>query len=252
MFNIRKGLWGYDITNPIPFLCFLTILAIKNVLSPYNSRFQKCKKSCQPTSGLFQFAQSYLLEEYDGYLRVFMDISVHSEAQVASTAFYCLSTDTRQAYRIPHTFSTTTAELAQIDAAFKHTNKQLNAFKVVILTDSCSALSRLLRGHAGSSLQCSIKESAYRITSRGVSLVAQWIPSHVGIHGNEEADRLASSCAHKECNCPGITCMFDNARLLIHRHLLKQHPDQHIATGSFPPHVRGRGLPHRAIALLCK
>ena len=60
------------------------------------------------------------------------------------------------------------------------------------------------------------------------------------IDENEDADHLASSCAHNESDCQEISCLFDNARLLIRRHLLKQHPDQRVASGLFPPRIRGR------------
>ena len=210
------------------------------------------KKCDQPVPALFQLAQSHLFEEFGDYVKVFTDASVRSDGLGASAAFFCPSTDIRRVFKIPHPSSSVTAELAAIDVALKYVQERLTPSKVVILTDSRGALSRLTRKEADSPILCSIMESADKVLSRGVSLAAQWIPSHVGIAGNEEADRLASSCNHDDCDCPEISSMMDNARLLIRRHLLKQHPDQRVANGSFPPRVRGRGLPRRSRALLYK
>lgn len=127
----------------------------------------------------------------------------------------------------------------QLDVALKYVQEELTTPKIVIFTDSRAALSRLQRSQVDCPIVRSITDSANKILSRGVSLVAQWIPSHVGIAGNEEADRLASTCTHNDCACPEILCKLDDARLLIRRHLLKQHPDQRVANGTFPPRVRG-------------
>ncbi|XP_049267356.1 uncharacterized protein LOC125756534, partial [Rhipicephalus sanguineus] len=123
------------------------------------------KKCDQPVSALFQLAQSHLFEEFGDYVKVFTDASVHSDGLGASAAFFCPSTDIRRVFKIPHPSSSVTAELAAIDVALKYVQEGLPTSKVVILTDSRGALSRLTG-----------KE-------------AQWIPSHVGIAGNEEADR---------------------------------------------------------------
>lgn len=220
---------------------------------PIHLSIPEIRKKCdQPVSALFQLAQSHLFEEFRDYVKVSTDASVRSDGLGASAAFFCPSTDIRRVFKIPHPSSSVTAELAAIDVALKYVQEGLPTSKVVILTDSRGAFSRLTGKEANSPILCSIIESADKIISRGVFLAAQWIPSHVGIAGNEEADRLASSCNHDDCDCPQISSMIDNARLLICRHLLKQHPDQRVANGSFPPHVRGRGLPRRSRALLYK
>ena len=63
---------------------------------------------------------------------------------------------------------------------------------VVICTDSLSSL-QLLWGAEGmyNSLESEILGTLTRLTRAGVSVALQWVPAHVGIHGNEVADTLA-------------------------------------------------------------
>ena len=70
------------------------------------------------------------------------------------------------------------------------TEERIPLLGAVILCD-CQALPKALRGHnlAG------VSESMIRLDElrdSGVELVVQWIPSHVGIIGNEIADTLAN------------------------------------------------------------
>ena len=63
---------------------------------------------------------------------------------------------------------------------------------VVICTDSLSSL-QLLRGASGEylSLETEILGALTRLKRTGVDVTLQWVPAHVGIHGNEVADAFA-------------------------------------------------------------
>ncbi|KOB68371.1 Non-LTR retrotransposon CATS [Operophtera brumata] len=66
--------------------------------------------------------------------------------------------------------------------------------KVVILSDSRSALQHVARcasGFRGASIAYTILNKVLVLISQGASLRLQWIPSHVGLRGNEVADTLA-------------------------------------------------------------
>ncbi|KAL0819666.1 hypothetical protein ABMA28_007732 [Loxostege sticticalis] len=90
-----------------------------------------------------------------------------------------------------------TMELIAISEALNYIECQYNNNrKVVILVDSKSALEHLARcasGHSrGTPIAYTVLKSLHRVTDTlGLTLRLQWIPSHLGLRGNEEADRLA-------------------------------------------------------------
>ncbi|KAI8425760.1 hypothetical protein MSG28_011543 [Choristoneura fumiferana] len=73
-------------------------------------------------------------------------------------------------------------------------DKEMGKNQVVILPDSKSALQHLARCTSrtrGMPIAYDILKLVYKLRSDGVQLVFQWIPSHVGVGGNEEVDRMA-------------------------------------------------------------
>ncbi|CAH0723652.1 unnamed protein product, partial [Brenthis ino] len=69
-----------------------------------------------------------------------------------------------------------------------------NYTKIVIFTDSKSSLYHLLacnRGKLGRKEAYLIIESIQTMIRNGINVYLQWVPSHVGVFGNEVADELA-------------------------------------------------------------
>ncbi|XP_028177953.1 uncharacterized protein LOC114365550 [Ostrinia furnacalis] len=91
-----------------------------------------------------------------------------------------------------------TMELIAISESLKYIiqNHDNIGNNVVILSDSKSALQHLARcasGHSrGMPIAYTVLETIHRLTlSPAMILRLQWVPSHLGLRGNEEADRLA-------------------------------------------------------------
>ncbi|KAI8422871.1 hypothetical protein MSG28_006611 [Choristoneura fumiferana] len=85
------------------------------------------------------------------------------------------------------------AELVAMYKALTYV-QEIGKNQVVILSDSKSALQHLARctsGTRGMPIAYDILKLVYKLRSDGVQLVFQWIPSHVGVGGNEEVDRVA-------------------------------------------------------------
>ncbi|XP_037501541.1 uncharacterized protein LOC119375435 [Rhipicephalus sanguineus] len=95
-------------------------------------------------------------------------------------------------------------------------------------------------------------EKLLAVMACGVTLSLHWLPSHVGIAGNEEADAAA-----KEAHRPAVPVSravaagdFSRERLL---HLLKAaHPDQRVANGKPPRPLREASLERRELRLLLR
>ena len=68
---------------------------------------------------------------------------------------------------------------------------------VGFFSDSLSALQAITR-NSQSSREDVVKEIVvvcHRLITRGTDIVLQWVPSHVGVPGNESADRVAKQAA---------------------------------------------------------
>ncbi|KAH7975574.1 hypothetical protein HPB52_003254 [Rhipicephalus sanguineus] len=105
---------------------------------------------------------------------------------------------------------------------------------VAIVTDSRPALQALLQPDRAGVTVILLLAKLQALKDCGVRLSMHWLPSHVGIAGNEEADAAAKD-AHR-IDIPVTTAVaasdFSRQRLL---HLLKAaHPDQRVASGHPP------------------
>ncbi|KAF0302217.1 putative RNA-directed DNA polymerase from transposon BS [Amphibalanus amphitrite] len=87
------------------------------------------------------------------------------------------------------------AEMVALRAALNHLleHPAHTEDPVVICTDSQSALAALREGPAAQSspLGSEIWDALRRLTTGGRRIHLQWVPSHCGLGGNEETDRLA-------------------------------------------------------------
>lgn len=122
----------------------------------------------------------------------------------------------RYVQRIAYTATILTAELCGIRLAVNHII-ETKSMKSVVYTDSLSSLRAL------SSLNTSkhpiiieLQNKIIDASKRNIKIVFCWVPSHVGIPGNEEADLAASSAGDKEVELHDIPYK-DYHRLLRHR-----------------------------------
>ena len=94
--------------------------------------------------------------------------------------------------------SSTQAELMAILLALTHINRRSN--NALIVSDSISALQSLKNSKTSpnENLVNNIKKKLRKVYLKGVRVKFVWVPSHVGIPGNERADALAKEAAEKE------------------------------------------------------
>ncbi|XP_064479222.1 uncharacterized protein LOC135392442 [Ornithodoros turicata] len=129
---------------------------------------------------------------YQHALHVYTDGSICHQTNTASSAYVIRSHHHRWAVKLRGPCpSSTTAELC----AILHASIAIAPFqadRVVILTDSATSLRRLVNIDDTSVLVRSIRRTISSAAGQGTNITLQWIPSHVGIPGNEEADALAN------------------------------------------------------------
>ena len=139
-------------------------------------------------------ANEKIERDYHSYLKIFTDGSVHSDGKVGC-AFTIPEYQITGKFRLNEGTSIFTAELFAILQACQFLAElQQPPKEVVILTDSKSALQALLSGSKNrQDMQAEIRTLCHEIITNGTDLHLMWIPSHVGIDGNEKADTAAGA-----------------------------------------------------------
>jgi ribonuclease HI len=133
-----------------------------------------------------------MISEYSDRLHVYTDGSKDEEGRVACAV--CVPEKSVQVkLRLSDNLSVFTAELAAIRKALELARDYRGAGEsrnIVVFSDSLSSIQSLdsSRPHNRPDI---LKDLSKLKKSLGNTVTIAWIPSHVGIRGNEEADRLA-------------------------------------------------------------
>lgn len=209
-------------------------------------------KRHSPACELQQAAAAKIHQQLRGHLLMFTDGSVYRNPPSAAAACRIPELGTTLQCRLPFPASSTAAELAGLHLAVDHLAANLPTQPVAILTDSRPALQALQHPEQAGVTVSLLLEKLLAVMACGVTLSLHWLPSHVGIAGNEEADAAA-----KEAHRPAVPVSravaagdFSRERLL---HLLKAaHPDQRVANGKPPRPLREASLERRELRLLLR
>ena len=159
----------------------------------YIDGLQDNKTSVFP-SAIQSLFKSHLNEHYSGYSYMYTDGSCTSTSSAA--AFYFEDNMTAGSCRLPFKTSSTNAELCAIREALIYIDSLVDKpSKVVVITDSNASL-QCIKNVSGKNvnklLLNEIFESVDSLFVSGTIVVFQWVPSHVGILGNERADLVAN------------------------------------------------------------
>ena len=128
---------------------------------------------------------------YNSYSFLYTDASKSSEGVGCALAD---SSHILVRCSLPDTFSILSAELSAIKLAVDHVGNNSEDLNFVICTDSLSAIHSILNVHSRTQhvfaerIACLLHEIHNRV-------VLMWVPSHVGIVGNELADKGAKEAA---------------------------------------------------------
>lgn len=97
-------------------------------------------------------------------------------------------------YKIPSICSVHTGELYAILQAFKHVQQLANTH-IAICTDSLSSIHSIKNTFTNHPLVQDIHDIYQQLRRQNTTVTITWVPSHVGIIGNEKADCLAKEAA---------------------------------------------------------
>ena len=138
---------------------------------------------------VLSYAREYL-GEWNNHLRIYTDGSKADDRTGCSFVIPALKYEF--CARLSDNACVFDAELMGILKALQWLDSN-PPFQCVILSDSLSAIQAIGSGEKLSALICEIRYNVFMLQNKGVDISFAWIPSHVGIKGNELADKAAKS-----------------------------------------------------------
>ena len=184
---IESGLQLESPASPLPHLPWKVI--------PFHSFIDKNyrKKDISPTI-LKQIALNQIEQTKDLYphfTHIYTDGSTDPSSGRAAAAGICMESDMLVAARCTDFSSSTATELAAIRIALN----QWFQHHLVIHTDSLSAINLIDKYEPKDKVVLDIQSLIKERRKLSKQTVLHWIPSHVGIQGNEKADICAKNIA---------------------------------------------------------
>jgi len=141
------------------------------------------------------------IEKYKNHIQLYTDASKTNSRQTGC-AFYNKTNQIEYQLKLPSSSSIETAEAIAIQQALQHiTTSTHHDIKLAIFTDSLSTINsiELAATAIHTSIHTEIINQIQDLQlSNNISTTIIWIPSHVGIRGNENADRLAKMAATQQ------------------------------------------------------
>ncbi|XP_037581944.1 uncharacterized protein LOC119465187 [Dermacentor silvarum] len=148
--------------------------------------------------------------------------------------------------------SSTAAEVAGVYVAADLLAEDPPDSPVMILCDSRTAFLALRRQETAGLGVALLAEKLRALVSSSLKLSLQWLPSHVGVQGNEEADALAKAVHHATVPVSTAVTAFDYARHMLQRRLTALHQDRRVASCRPPRPLPDRGLTTQERSLLLR
>ncbi|GFU46495.1 probable RNA-directed DNA polymerase from transposon X-element [Trichonephila clavipes] len=162
---------------------------------------------------VFQRVFAYHRSQYSRYSAIYTDGSKRADYVGCGVVIE----DIMHGYRLDTSCSIFTAEAVAIYRALQLIDSTMPR-KYCIYTDSMSVLEALENYHDRCHpVVCTILDITSRLYSKGFDIVFCWLPSHVGIIGNEQADNAAKSAT---THLPLAVPRSDMKRVIMH-HIFK-------------------------------
>lgn len=170
---------------------WVSVLDIQSIVNTNLDCITQSKASYVISVVKFEVIKELNSKYYD-FHKIFSDGS--KSGSVLGAAYYDSHSAYGKSFMIRTEVSIMTAELIAISEALSYIKQNIWK-KCVIFSDSKSALQHIVRcavgRYRGLPIAYEVLSKIFEFTACGGQLCLQWVPSHIGVHGNETADRLA-------------------------------------------------------------
>ncbi|XP_070377151.1 uncharacterized protein [Dermacentor albipictus] len=193
---------------------------------PILTELPSVSKNRSPSCALQQTAASLLQERHGDLLHIFVDGSVIPETGSSTAACVAPALRKTKLCRLPGHASSTAAELAGLHLAVHLLAEELPATPAAIFCDSKAAMFCLQNPDRASLGVALLSSRLTAFQDAGCSVSLHWLPAHVGIPGNEEADTLAKSARYSSVPLSPAVTAADFSRHRLRRRTIACHPDK--------------------------
>lgn len=164
-------------------------------LTPINTNFDLSiyKKEETPLI-LFKSIYNQILDKHNDYVHIYTDGSKSDDG----TGCAIIMQNNTSLIKLPDEASIFSAELTAIHQAIKIVSKHSDN-KFITFSDSKSAINAISGDAPDNQLILETRELIHKETTKGKNMLC-WIPSHIGIKGNEEADAAAKRAIYEHPN----------------------------------------------------
>ena len=165
---------------------------------PVNTNLQKeIKKKENSEHHIRRTTNEHLNRQSTESIKLFTDGSKIGDR--VGAAFYVENHDVWRAIRIPNGNTIYTAELIAIQQALNYIDTDISS-RYIIFSDSLGVVRSIETGESRSRINLidEIRTKIIELMKEGKEIEVHWLPSHVGVHGNEEADKLAKEALNHD------------------------------------------------------
>ena len=161
--------------------------------------------------------QTYI-NNYHGYVQLYTDAS--KIANKIGVAFIVPEFQYIVGKIISDNLSVYTGEMFAILLAVQWV-EETRPLRAIVCSDSSSSLDSLKSNHSDSrqDILLEVKQTLYRILMMGLTIVFLWIPPHIGIRGNEMANKVAKEATKNSCIDLVVSCSKTEIKSIIKQRL---------------------------------
>lgn len=153
----------------------------------YNTNLSRYTK--QDTSPqIFKKRFNEIMSKYDDHIHIYTD---GSKIDHKTGAAILIGQEIFK-FHLPAITSVFTAEVYSVlqSSIYISKNSETNK-KFVIITDSLSTIESMKQMYTRNAMIQEIQDTLHQVIEEGIEVIFIWVPSHVGIKGNEKVDKAA-------------------------------------------------------------